>query len=144
MEKVVTNLKEFEAEAEAFARGLVPNPRSATLVTLSGELGAGKTAFTKAVAKTFGVTETVTSPTFVLEKVYFLESAPFTRLVHIDAYRLESGKDLDALDFATIMKDPETLILLEWPERVSDALPKENVHLSFMAHEDTSRTISYA
>ena len=72
MEKAITTLEELEAEAGRFAIGLVPRENGATLVTLSGELGAGKTAFTKAVARTLGVEQIVTSPTFVLEKVYQL------------------------------------------------------------------------
>ncbi|HET9641369.1 MAG TPA: tRNA (adenosine(37)-N6)-threonylcarbamoyltransferase complex ATPase subunit type 1 TsaE, partial [Candidatus Paceibacterota bacterium] len=70
-EKQSRDIGEFEEEAARFVRALRPNEQ-ATLVTLSGELGAGKTAFTKAAARALGITETVTSPTFVLEKIYLL------------------------------------------------------------------------
>ena len=158
MEKIVKTLEEFEAEAARFVRGISgpPSPeatarRSATLVTLSGELGAGKTAFTKAVARELGVTDVVNSPTFVLEKIYVLplcelgSSTPkFARLVHIDAYRLESGKDLAALSFDELMCDPSNLILFEWPEMVKDGLPPASVAISIATRSDGSRTISYA
>ncbi len=147
MEKTVATLAEFEAEAERFIRGLVPAKRGATLVTLSGELGAGKTAFAKAVAKALSVEEHVTSPTFVLEKIYALpapRSGPgFSRLVHIDAYRLESGKDLASIGFDELMQDSGNLLLLEWPEKVSDKLPTPAIRISLVAHADGSRTISY-
>ncbi|HUY05587.1 MAG TPA: tRNA (adenosine(37)-N6)-threonylcarbamoyltransferase complex ATPase subunit type 1 TsaE [Candidatus Paceibacterota bacterium] len=145
MEKVITTLAELEREAARFAETLAPSPRGATLVALSGELGAGKTAFTKAVAAALGVGETVTSPTFVLEKIYLLggEALPFAKLVHIDAYRLESGEDLASLGFDELMRDRGNLVVLEWPEKVSDELPPPAVRISIVAQPDGSRTISY-
>jgi tRNA threonylcarbamoyladenosine biosynthesis protein TsaE len=149
MEKTVMTLEDFEAEAARFVSELAPRGLGATLVTLSGELGAGKTTFTQVVAKTLGIKETVTSPTFVLEKIYALphelggSTAKFVRLVHIDAYRLESGAELAPLGFDELMRDADNLILLEWPEKVSDALPTPTVKISILAHENSSRTITY-
>lgn len=146
MEKVVQTLGEFEAEASRFTTSLAAQEGNATLVTLSGELGAGKTAFTKAVAKALGVEDMVTSPTFVLEKIYLLggETAKFKRLVHIDAYRLEKGSDLSALGFDELMQDAQNLILLEWPEKVSDALPAPAASITLTVQSDGARIISYA
>ncbi|MDD3531653.1 MAG: tRNA (adenosine(37)-N6)-threonylcarbamoyltransferase complex ATPase subunit type 1 TsaE [Candidatus Pacebacteria bacterium] len=145
MEKIVANLEEFEAEAARFASELLPQSGAATLVTLSGELGAGKTAFTKAVAKALGVEEVVNSPTFVLEKIYLLrgDTSEFKRLVHIDAYRLEKGSELRALGFDELIADAGNLIMLEWPEKVADALPPPAASISLIAHADGSRTIIY-
>lgn len=146
---MVTSLVELEAEAKHFADSLVRNTKGATLVTLSGELGAGKTAFTKAVAKSFGITETVNSPTFVLEKIYLLPhelggpTPKFMRLVHIDAYRLETNADLAPLGFDELMQDAQNLIMLEWPEKVAGASIYPTVRISIAAHTDGSRTISY-
>jgi tRNA threonylcarbamoyladenosine biosynthesis protein TsaE len=144
MEKLIQSLSELEQEAASFVASLVPNDERATLVTLSGELGAGKTAFTKAVAAALGIADTVTSPTFVLEKIYRLPAvAKYERLIHIDAYRLEKGSDLAPLGFATLVLDPQNLILLEWPEKVEDALPPPAVRISLRAHEDGSRMMTY-
>ncbi|MHB0865959.1 MAG: tRNA (adenosine(37)-N6)-threonylcarbamoyltransferase complex ATPase subunit type 1 TsaE [Minisyncoccota bacterium] len=145
MEKTVTTLVDLEAEAAGFIAALRPGEEGATLVTLSGELGAGKTAFTKAVASALGVEGVVTSPTFVLEKTYSLpNSSSFKQLVHIDAYRLESGADLAALGFEDLMQDCGNLIMLEWPEKVADALPEPALRISLVALPDVSRKISYA
>jgi len=145
METLVKTLEELETEATRFIETLVPQKDRATLVTLSGDLGAGKTAFTKAVAHTFGVEEVVTSPTFVLEKIYQLRgpTSKFERLIHIDAYRLESGKDLAPLGFDELMQDSGNLILLEWPEKVQDELPTPSQRISLTALSGGSRTISY-
>jgi tRNA threonylcarbamoyladenosine biosynthesis protein TsaE len=145
MEKAIQSLQPHAAEAGDFGRGLRPRTNEATLVTLSGELGAGKTAFTKAAAKALGVEETVTSPTFVLEKIYSLPAGnAFGRLIHIDAYRLESGAELAPLGFDELMRAPGNLILLEWPEKVADALPEPAKRILLVPMEDGSRTLTYA
>ncbi len=151
MEISVKTIAEFEAEAARFVCSLAPSDASlpagrqgAVLVTLSGDLGAGKTAFVKAVARALGVEETVNSPTFVLEKIYQLSGGqPFKRLIHIDAYRLERRSDLAPLGFDELMQNTSNLILLEWPEKVEDALPVPAMKISLIAHDDGSRTISY-
>lgn len=142
MEKVIRTLAELEAEAARFVATLSPG-ESATLVTLRGELGAGKTAFTKAIAWALGIEESVTSPTFVLEKIYLLDDQPFKRLVHIDAYRLEKGSDLVPLGFDELMQDAGNLIMLEWPEKVADALPAPSATISVVVEADDSRIITY-
>ena len=103
----------------------------AVVVGLSGHLGAGKTAFVKAIAKEMGVEETVTSPTFVLMKIYETKNAKWPRLVHIDAYRLEQPEELAALQWETLVADPHNLIMIEWPENVglNEFLPL--AHLRF-------------
>jgi tRNA threonylcarbamoyladenosine biosynthesis protein TsaE len=98
------------------------NPNEATVVGLSGHLGAAKTAFVKAIAKHLGIVNEVTSPTFVIMKIYPINHAPWQRLVHIDAYRLESGKEVEALDFEKVIADRHNLVFIEWPENIKEAL----------------------
>ncbi|MBI3572263.1 tRNA (adenosine(37)-N6)-threonylcarbamoyltransferase complex ATPase subunit type 1 TsaE [Candidatus Kaiserbacteria bacterium] len=142
MQKVVKDLTELESEAKHLLARLALRADGATLITLSGELGAGKTALAKALARALGITEVVSSPTFVLEKIYRLPAgSPFARLVHIDAYRLESGAELAPLGFDEIMQDPHSLVILEWPERVADALPPPALAISLVALPDHSRQV---
>lgn len=144
MERRIQTLADLQGEATRLVGTLAPREK-ATLVTLSGKLGAGKTAFTKTVAWALGVEEVVTSPTFVLEKIYQLgnETSKFKRLIHIDAYRLEKGGELSALGFDELMRDAGNLVVLEWPENVADALPAPAVSIALVAHTDGSRTLSY-
>lgn len=144
MEKKVATIEELNAEAARFAGTLAPRPDGATFITLSGELGAGKTAFVKAVAAVLGVADMVNSPTFVLEKIYRLSGQKFKQLVHIDAYRLEAGSELPALGFDELMRDPDNLILLEWPEKVQSALPAAAARIALAVLPDGSRDLSYA
>ncbi len=103
----------------------------AVVVALHGDLGAGKTTFTQTLARSLGVTESVTSPTFVIMKGYELEEQTFKNLIHIDAYRLESSSELSVLHFDRILKEPRTLVVIEWAEKVTDLLPAEVINLSF-------------
>ncbi len=122
------NLQNIAAE---FVAQLSPKDSSATLVTLRGELGAGKTTFVQGIAKALGVEETVTSPTFVIEKIYKLEGQKFTHLIHMDAYRLKGAHELELLGWKELIQDPQNLILLEWPERVAEAIPSGTIGISF-------------
>lgn len=131
-----------EHDVRSILTGLRPREDRATLVTLSGELGAGKTTLVQQVARIFGVAEAVTSPTFVLAKVYDLPKSEFERLIHIDAYRLASGAELIPLGFEALMKDPKNLVMLEWPEQVADTLPAADLALRLELSEDGGRRIT--
>ena len=96
------------------------------------------------VAASLGVVGSVTSPTFVLEKVYELRGQPFSKLIHIDAYRLVSGDELRALGFDELMGDAGNLVLLEWPEKVSDLLPAPAHRITLTVPETGGRSITYA
>lgn len=133
----------MEEEAERFAVSLMPRKDRATVVTLSGELGAGKTAFVKAAAKALGVDDHVTSPTFVIMKIYDLEGKAFKRLVHIDAYRLKGAHHLKVLGWNSLMSDPQNLIFMEWPEQAADAIPADAVRIELRYSGGDDRTISY-
>ncbi len=113
----------------------------ALLIKLSGNLGAGKTTFTQKFAEALDIAEKITSPTFVLMKIYSINFGQFKKLVHIDAYRLEKSEELLALNFQEILDDPENLILLEWPERVENILPEKNITISFEVVDEESREV---
>lgn len=144
MERITKSIQETEKFAASVVRDISKQKKrnNALVVGLSGELGSGKTAFTKGVARALGVKTTVTSPTFVLEKIYTLSPRKtFSKLVHIDAYRLENKKELDALNWGEIIQDPSALVLIEWPECVKGALPQNAQKISFMVVDDTTRKI---
>ncbi|OGG50923.1 tRNA (adenosine(37)-N6)-threonylcarbamoyltransferase complex ATPase subunit type 1 TsaE [Candidatus Kaiserbacteria bacterium RIFCSPHIGHO2_01_FULL_54_36] len=144
--------EEMQQYAIEVVSSLSPQERSATVVALSGELGAGKTTFVQGAAKALGITEQVTSPTFVLEKIYQLEGQPFDkaqgkkfeRLIHIDAYRLKSAHELEILGWETLLQDPANLILIEWPERVQEAIPKDAILITFdISADERIITLTY-
>lgn len=114
----------------------------AHVVGLSGDLGAGKTTFVQHVARELGVTDAVTSPTFVIAERYPITHAPFTSLVHIDAYRLEPN-EASTIGWNEFTSDPTNLVLVEWPENLGDGFPKDAPLLTFTVADETSRHISH-
>lgn len=127
--------------AEDFLVSLSPKENSATVVGLYGDLGAGKTTFTKAIAEVFKIDETITSPTFVIEKIYELKDQNFSHLIHIDAYRLEKEEELISLGWKEIISNPKNIIFVEWPEKVSGII-HEHIKIIFKAVEnENSREI---
>jgi len=149
MAQEIKSLEELQAFAGDFLQELNKTKKGekATVIGLSGDLGAGKTAFTKCVAQILGITDVVTSPTFILEKVYDIPKnsvldAQFLKLVHIDAYRLENAKEMHALGWEALLLDPQNLIIIEWPEQVEGALPKESTILHFEYIDEGIRQVT--
>ena len=112
--------------AEEFACSLRSGKKQATLVCLSGDLGAGKTAFTQSAAKALGIKKRLSSPTFVIMRRYSLKNKFYKQLFHIDAYRLKNEKEILALGWEKMLADPENLIFLEWPENILKSIPKKH------------------
>lgn len=117
------SLHEIQTIAEIILQSLQKNTQSATVLTLTGDLGAGKTTLTKAIGKTLGVTETMISPTFVIMKRYSMQNEHFDTLIHIDAYRLETPQEILSLGWNSIIENPRNLLIIEWPEKISAILP---------------------
>ncbi len=142
MNNIIENIEDLGKWVGILLGELGPR-ESATIISLSGDLGVGKTALVKEAAKILKIQETITSPTFVIQKEYLINNKdfPFRCMVHIDAYRLESAKELELLGWNDLIKDPQTIIFIEWPEQVSGIyLPQaESLHLSI--NKDQSRTI---
>lgn len=140
MRHLSKSLEETDKIARDFLETLEPKSQ-ATIVALEGDLGAGKTAFAQAVGKVLGVVENMHSPTFVIEKIYAINFKNFKRLIHIDAYRLEKEQELLHLGWEEIIKEPENLILVEWPENVVGIIPAEAKRIFFKFIDASSREI---
>lgn len=134
--------KETSKIANSFLNTLKSTSR-ATVVALQGDLGAGKTAFAQEVGKILGVTENMHSPTFVIEKIYEIDFKHFKRLIHVDAYRLEKESELLHLGWEDLIKEPENLVLIEWPENVAGIIPDSAKRISFKFIDNKTREISY-
>jgi tRNA threonylcarbamoyladenosine biosynthesis protein TsaE len=131
MKTQAAELTDFNSYARRFAQSLSPRADTATVVALSGDLGAGKTTFAQEVARALGIEEPVTSPTFVIEKIYALTGETFSQLIHIDAYRLNSAHELEVLGWEELVRDSGNLILIEWPEKVAELIPKDAIRIAF-------------
>ena len=114
MEYRTHSAAETEAVGEDMARGLTPG----TVIAFMGDLGAGKTAFVRGLARGLGVTDRVTSPTFTIVNEYEGGRLP---LFHFDMYRLGSSEELFDIGWEDYLRRGG-ICAVEWSERVSDAL----------------------
>ena len=134
---------ELASVAEAML-GAIPASTHASVIALSGELGAGKTALTKAIASVLRVSDHITSPTFVIMKSYPIPSHDtLATLTHVDAYRIESEEEMRVLGFGDVLADPRTLVVIEWPERIPSLIPAQALRAEIRIVGST-RTITYA
>jgi tRNA threonylcarbamoyladenosine biosynthesis protein TsaE len=138
---VSKSLEETTEIAKEFLNSVTPK-NTATAVAFYGDLGAGKTTFIQALAKEMGIDEPTTSPTFVIQKSYS-SSKHFGTLVHVDAYRLESGGDLLKLRFDETLLLPNTLICIEWPSNVESALPKDVIKVECKFVDEGTREYGF-
>lgn len=107
----------------------------ATILALTGDLGAGKTALTRSLLRNLGVKGRVTSPTFTLIRHYRLsKTAPFTDAYHMDCYRLRKPEELLMLGFEEIINNPNNVVIIEWPELMESYLPKQSTMRFSLEH----------
>ncbi len=120
------------AETLDFGRACARLVKNTAVFALSGELGAGKTTFVKGFLKELGVKKEALSPTFTLLKQYSLSGNwKGWTAYHFDLYRLKSTEDFLNEGFGEIFNEPKSIILIEWPERISDILPKKRIDVLF-------------
>jgi len=143
MAQTVYTREAFCEFARKYAASLVPRRGGACTIALHGGLGSGKTTFVQDAAAALGVTQKVTSPTFVIQKIYQLKRPPFSRFVHIDAYRLEDAGETRALKLQELLADKGAVVFVEWAEKIKEALPKDTEHLHFSFVSDDKRSISH-
>lgn len=132
-----------DADTKAIATELAAQCEAGDIVTLTGDLGAGKTTFTKGVAEYLGITKEIVSPTFTIMNVYETAHPTIKRLVHIDTYRLKSLDELLGIGVEDFVGAPDTLSVIEWPELADQFLQNKNVTAVILAHNnDGSRAIT--
>ena len=109
------------------------------VIELVGDVGAGKTTFTKGLARGLEIAEEITSPTFTISKVY--ENSRGQKLVHYDFYRLENP-GIMVEDLFENLQDPQTVTVIEWADTVSEILPANHLRLEILINDDGSRTLN--
>jgi tRNA threonylcarbamoyladenosine biosynthesis protein TsaE len=126
------------AATDAFGRQLAAACEGQGLVVyLHGDLGAGKTSLARALLRHLGAGERIKSPTYSLVEPYMLvDGRPAW---HLDLYRIADPGELEWLGLDAL-SDPQSLVLVEWPERGAGALPPSDLNL-FLQHEGTSRSM---
>ena len=127
-----SNEKEMIDFGEKLAHMMFPG----FVLTLQGDLGAGKTTFTKGIWKGLGVKRIINSPTFTIVKIYQGQLP----LYHFDAYRLEGQNE--ELGFEE-MFEGEGVCVIEWPQFIGNILPQERLEIHIYKNEDESRRFEF-
>lgn len=136
--RTVPHLSQSVQETESIAAELATQLRGGECVALHGDLGAGKTQFVRGLVRGLGgPSRAVSSPTFVLLNVY-----PGGRLTvyHLDAYRVSGSDDFEAIGFPELLEQGG-IVVVEWPERVRELLPKSRIDVRITPLSETARTI---
>jgi len=138
-EIVTTSAEETQKFAGEFAQKIKPGD----IITLSGELGAGKTTFVQGFAQGLGITQRIISPTFIIMRTYSISNPKslISNFYHIDLYRTVSEKDLEGLGLKDIFADPFAITVIEWPERLASNFPKKNWDIHIENLDENKRKI---
>jgi len=128
-----------EEETEALGAELARETAPGSIVLLCGDLGAGKTVFSRGFARGLGITEPVTSPTYTIVQEYELDNGG--RLYHMDLYRI--GDEHAALGFGVdeFLNDPSAVSLVEWPERIRGLIPDTAIRVELIHRAEDRREI---
>ncbi len=133
MAKIITNTRE---ETETFAREYAKTLSAGDVVVLDGDMGAGKTVFSKGVAAGLGIEEEVTSPTYAYMNDYD------GRLFHYDCYRIESVEQAENLGLADYF-DMGGICLIEWAQNIAPLLPRKIKRVVIKKLDENRREIEY-
>lgn len=138
------NAKETEKLGEEVAAYIIASRKEGTvvphIVCLYGELGAGKTVFTKGFAKGLRLPSRLVSPTFIIIRRYDTQKY-VQHLYHVDLYRLHKIEDIEALDLVELFKDRHAIVVVEWAERLGRLMPSRRIDVRWKTVVDDTRTI---
>lgn len=115
------------------------------VIALEGDLGGGKTTFTKGIAKGLGIKEEITSPSFTLEKIYQItkNNKQITGLYHFDFYRIDNPLDMVNYELIEAINDPSGVVVVEWAEKIETELPKEKLIIKFHYLGENERELEF-
>jgi len=141
----ITITTHHEDQTIAFAASLAQIIKPQTIIALFGDLGAGKTRFVRGLAKGLSLNENeVSSPTFVIMHEYQPDntSSQSPTLIHIDAYRLTGLDDLQTIGWDELLHKKNTIIIIEWAERIAEALPDDRINIEIQHAGNNDRQIT--
>ncbi len=135
-------ISKSEKETLSFAKKFANKLKGGEVLCLIGDLGAGKTAFTKGLAKGLKIKNIITSPTFVLMKNYKISGHKnIKHLAHIDAYRLNNGEELFGIGVEDYFNDFNCVTVIEWADKIEDIWPEKIIKVEFKILKEDKREI---
>ncbi|MCX6808382.1 MAG: tRNA (adenosine(37)-N6)-threonylcarbamoyltransferase complex ATPase subunit type 1 TsaE [Candidatus Berkelbacteria bacterium] len=139
--KIITK---SEQETTDFAKKIASLAKPGDIYALKGDLGSGKTVFSKGFLRSFGVEKNITSPTFVIMKKYdLLNNSKVREILHIDCYRFNGPEDALSIGLDEYLQDDNIIMLIEWPEKIWSLVQDRAKLIQFEYLEGDKREISY-
>lgn len=131
--------------AEKLAKQILrePNSKRAKLLSLEGDLGAGKTTFIQGFLKGAGYKGRVTSPTFIFMRRHVIKSPRYKNIFHVDAYRVRNEKDFKSLGFEKELNNPQNIFLVEWGGNIKSFLREAKVIRFEHGKKENERSIKF-
>ncbi len=124
------------------AEQLTPKIKPGSVIALYGDLGSGKTTFTRYLVNNLGSDSRVQSPTFVIARKYKVKDNYNLKIInHLDLYRLKSTEELQDLDLEHYFVDPTAITLIEWPQIAESLLPADHIKINFEYLAENTRKI---
>ena len=153
---ITNNYKQTQKIGESLAKTIMKNglQKKAVVLALYGNLGGGKTTFLQGFAKGLNIKEKILSPTFVIQKKFKIPNPKsktnskskiqnIELFYHFDCYRLNNPAEILELDFKSIIKNPENIIAIEWPEKIKKLLPRDVIKIDFTFINKNKREIKF-
>ena len=126
-------------ETMDFAYELAKKTKAPKIIVLSGDLGAGKTTFTKGFAKGLGINEIITSPTFTLLNEYEGKE----KMYHFDMYRINDESEAVEFGILDYFNDPKAIVVIEWYQNIAGLLPKHYIQININKIDDNKREFEF-
>jgi tRNA threonylcarbamoyladenosine biosynthesis protein TsaE len=156
LKKISKSAKQTQEFGEKFAEKILlsrTSLKTAVVLALHGNLGAGKTCFLQGFAKGLKIKENILSPTYVIYKKFEVSQCPIyikrpaghfickRVFYHFDCYRINKPEEILELGFKQIISNPKNIVAIEWPEKIKKILPKGVININFKFVDKNKREI---
>lgn len=136
-------LSKSPAETTKFALNCARKLKGGEILCLIGDLGGGKTYFTKGLARGLGIKKLITSPSFLLMKVYKIKKGEIKNFCHVDVYRINNPKEIFDLGLKNFLNRQDTVVVIEWADKIKSILkPYKKIVLKLQFIDKNTRLIN--
>lgn len=139
--KTTNYISKSPAETKQIGADLASGAKGGEVIYLYGDLGSGKTTFASGFINFFLPEKRVLSPTFIIVRHYKVYRHPIVYIHHVDLYRISKTTGIKDLGLSDFLKDPKSVFLIEWPEKIGNTLTNKRIDIKFNIKNNSERGI---